>query len=198
MFISLEGIDGSGKTTQAKLLAAELGGGTVLAREPGGTEASEAIRTLVVDPDVPLGPMAELLLFCAARAQLIAEVIAPALEQSRVVVCDRFTDSSVAYQGAARGLGVELVEELCEQATGGVMPDLTLLLEIDPQEARLGGRSGRERFEEEGLSFARAVAAGYAQIAARHPQRIRVIEAKGSVSEVHARVMEVVGERVHR
>src|SRR5690242_5278877 len=104
MFISLEGIDGSGKTTQAKLLAAALGGDAVLVRAPAGTQTAERIRSLLKDPDLELDPLAELLLFCAARAELVAEVIRPAEDGGRDVVCDRFSDSSVAYQGVARGL----------------------------------------------------------------------------------------------
>src|SRR5918996_6575 len=112
MFVSLEGIDGSGKTTQAKLLAESLGDGTVLVREPGGTPSAELIRKLLVEPSVLLEPLPELLLFCAARAQLVSEVIRPALEAGRDVVADRFADSSIAYQGAGRGLGTAKVEEL--------------------------------------------------------------------------------------
>ena len=112
MFISLEGIDGSGKTTQAKLLAKELGDDAVLVREPGGTPASERIRELLADPDLPLQPFGELLLFCAARAQLIEEVIHPALRDGRTVVCDRYADSSVAYQGGGRALGTDYVRQL--------------------------------------------------------------------------------------
>ena len=122
MFITLEGIDRSGKSTQAKLLAAELGPETLLLREPGGTKLGERVRELVKDPALDVDPMAELLLFCAARAELVAEVIRPALDDGRTVVCDRFSDSSVAYQGHARGLGDEIVREACALATGGSSP----------------------------------------------------------------------------
>ena len=138
MFISLEGIDGSGKTTQAKLLAKALGDEVVLVREPGGTEAGERIRGLLKDPALQLDPLAELLLFCAARAELVAKVIAPARDEGRYVVCDRFSDSSVAYQGVARGLGADRVEEICDLATGGVWPDVTILLRIKPDRAATG------------------------------------------------------------
>src|SRR5262249_42238643 len=120
MFISFEGIDGSGKSTQAALLAEALGPETVQIREPGGTEAAERIRELLADPEVGLDPLAELMLFLAARADLVARVIRPALEQGRNVVSDRFADSSVAYQGAARGLGVGRVINLTDAATEGL------------------------------------------------------------------------------
>src|SRR6266511_2477381 len=137
MFISLEGIDGSGKTTQAKLLAKALGEDVVLVREPGGTATAERVRQLLKDPELELDPLAELLLFCAARAELVAKVVAPARDAGRDVVCDRFSDSSVAYQGVARGLGADRVEEICDLATGGVWPDLTILLRIDRKSTRL-------------------------------------------------------------
>ena len=196
MFVSLEGIDGSGKTTQAKRLARELGEDTILVREPGGTEAGERIRTLIADPELPLEPLAELLLFCAARAELVAEVIRPALDQGRDVVADRFTDSTIAYQGAARGLGVQRVAELCRVATDELEPDLTLYLRVDPGAARKRVKGG-DRFESEGVEFAAAVAAGYDELAAANPDRIRVIDAGGSVEKVHQRVMEEVGRLAH-
>jgi dTMP kinase len=194
LFISLEGVDGSGKSTQARLLVEALGEGTVAIREPGGTDAAERIRELLADPGVELEPLAELMLFLAARADLTEWVIRPALEAGRHVVADRFSDSSVAYQGAARGLGVGEVIGLCETATDGLWPDLTLLLRIDP-ETGLGRAESDDRFEREGLELQQAVAEAYGEIAVIASDRVAVIDANGSVEEVHERVMEAVRER---
>ncbi len=194
MFISLEGIDGSGKSTQARLLGEALGEGTVAIREPGGTEAAERIRELLADPTVELEPLAELMLFLAARAEVTERVIRPALEAGRVVVADRFSDSSVAYQGAARGLGVGEVIGLCEAATDGLWPDLTLLLRVDP-ETGLDRADGEDRFEQEGLALQREVAAAYEEIAIIASDRVVVIDATGTVEEVHERVLGAVRER---
>lgn len=194
MFISLEGVDGSGKSTQSRLLVEALGEGTVAIREPGGTVAAERIRELLADPSVELEPLAELMLFLAARADLTERVIHPALEAGRMVVADRFSDSSVAYQGSARGLGVGEVISLCDAATDGLWPDLTLLLRIDP-ETGLGRAEGDDRFEQEGLGLQQAVAEAYDEIAQIASDRVTVIDANGSVEEVHRRVMEAVDER---
>lgn len=191
MFVSFEGIDGSGKSTQARLLAEALGADTVAIREPGGTDAAERIRTLLADPDLELDRLAELLLFLAARADLTERVIRPALEADRDIVADRFSDSSVAYQGAARGLGVGEVIGLCEAATDGLWPDLTLLLKLDP-EVGLERAEGEDRFESEGLELQRAVAEAYDEIAIIASDRVVVIDANGSVEEVHGRVMDAV------
>ncbi|MDX6626947.1 MAG: dTMP kinase [Solirubrobacterales bacterium] len=191
MFISLEGVDGSGKSTQARLLVEALGPETVAIREPGGTDAAERIRELLADPALDLAPLAELMLFCAARADLTERVIRPALEAGREVVSDRFSDSSVAYQGAARGLGVGEVIGLCDTATDGLWPDLTLLLKVDP-ELGLGRAKSDDRFEAEGLELQRAVATAYEEIAMIAADRVVVIDAEGSVEEVHQRVMEAV------
>lgn len=194
MLISLEGVDGSGKSTQARLLVEALGEETVAIREPGGTEAAERIRELLADPSLELEPLAELMLFLAARADLTERVIRPALEAGRYVVADRFSDSSVAYQGSARGLGVGEVISLCDQATDGLWPDLTLLLRLDP-ETGLGRAKGDDRFEQEGLGLQQAVAQAYDEIAQIASDRVTVIDASGSVEEVHRRVMEAVNER---
>jgi dTMP kinase len=204
VFVTLEGIDRSGKTTQAAMLARALGRKTLLLREPGGTPLGEQVRELLMNPGLALGPGAELLLFGAARAALAERVIGPATEAGRDVVCDRFIDSTVAYQGVARDLGVELVERLNEAVVGSCMPDLTLLLRIDPAEAEARGQQriaageqdGSDRFEAEGIDFQRTVAGAYDDLAARHPQRIAVIDASGAPAEVHELVMEEV--RRHR
>lgn len=189
MFISLEGIDGSGKTTQARRLAEALGADTLLIREPGGTNTGERIRELIKDPGLAVDPLAELLLFCAARAQLVNDVIVPAREAGRVVVCDRFSDSSIAYQGIARGLGADRVESLCDVATGGVWPDITFFLRLHPEVAaeRIAaeGRAA-DRFEGEGLELQRQVATGYEEVAARHPERVKTIDASAEPDAIHA------------
>jgi dTMP kinase len=195
LFISLEGVDGSGKSTQARLLVEALGPETVAIREPGGTDAAERIRGLLADPDLELEPLAELMLFCAARADLTERVIRPALEAGRDVVSDRFSDSSVAYQGAARGLGVGEVISLCDLATDGLWPDLTLFLRVDP-EVGLGRAQSGDRFEAEGLDLQRAVATAYEEIAKIAPDRMVVLDATGTVEEVHARVLAAVEAHV--
>jgi dTMP kinase len=194
LFISLEGVDGSGKSTQARLLVEALGPETVAIREPGGTDAAERIRELLTDPATELEPLAELMLFCAARADLTERVIRPALEAAKTVVSDRFSDSSVAYQGAARGLGVGEVISLCDTATDGLWPDLTLLLKVDP-EVGLGRAESDDRFEAEGLELQRAVAEAYGEIAIIASDRMVAIDATGSVEEVHERVMAAVEAR---
>ena len=190
MFISLEGVDGSGKSTQARLLAEALGPETVAIREPGGTEAAERIRELLADPELPLDPLAELLLFLAARADLTERVIRPALEAGRDVVADRFSDSSIAYQGAGRELGVGEVISLCDRATDGLWPDVTVLLKIDPEDS-IGRAAGEDRFEAEGLLLQQTVAQAYDEIATI-TDRFAIVDATGSIEEVHARVMAAV------
>jgi dTMP kinase len=191
LFVSIEGIDGSGKTTQAGLLLEALSPKAILVREPGGTDAAERIRELLADPNIALDPLAELLLFCAARADLTSRVIRPALEAGEHVVSDRFADSTVAYQGAARGLGVGEAISITATATHGLWPDLTILLRIDPELA-LSRADGDDRFESEGLELQRAVAEAYEEIAVIASDRVVVIDASGTVQQVHERVMEAI------
>jgi dTMP kinase len=191
LFVTLEGIDRSGKTTQARLLCVALGELAVGVREPGGTDVGERVRAILKDPAVRPTPEAEALLFAAARAQLVADVIRPALEAGRVVVSDRFLDSSLAYQGLARELGLEEVELINRFATGGLVPDLTILLELDPAEA--AARAGeRDRFEEEGIELQRRVLAAYGELAAADPGRWRRVDASRSPEAVHTDVLAAV------
>ena len=187
MFITFEGIDRSGKTTQASMLAEALGDEAMLVREPGGTPAAERIRELVKG-NTDLSPMAETLLFGAARAELVEQVVRPALEAGKVVVSDRYIDSTVAYQGGARGLGIEAVERLNDWITGGLWPDVTFLLDIDAGSA--SERGGElDRFEREGEQLQRAVAEAYDELATRHPERFVRIDATRPAEEVHRDVI---------
>lgn len=195
MFVTLEGIDRSGKSTHAALLADALGPETKLLREPGGTAAGERIRALLRDPAIELGARTELMLFSAARSQLVAEVIQPARAAGTDVVCDRFIDSTVAYQGVARGLGAEFVERVNELVVGDCVPDLTVLLRVDPEVAAQRHGDGSDRFELEGIDFQRRVAVAYDELAERHPERIVVVDAAGEVGEIAARLLALVSER---
>lgn len=197
MFIALEGVDGSGKSTQLALLAEALGPDTLKIREPGGTEAAEAIRSTLADPGIPLDTTAELLLFFAARADLVRRVIRPAIEAGRTVVSDRFVDSTEAYQGVARGLGVEVVHELNRIATDGLLTDLTILLRVDP-ETGLARAESEDRFEAEGVAFQRLVAGAYEEIARREPDRFVVVDGSGSPEEVHTRIMAALGSKARQ
>jgi dTMP kinase len=191
LFVTFEGIDRSGKTTQAELLVQALGEEALGVREPGGTEAGERVRQILKDPAVALSPEAEALLFAAARSELVAEVILPALEEGMVVVSDRFLDSSLAYQGGARGLGIEDVERVNHFAVRGLKPDLTFLLDLPPEDA--AARAGEtDRFEEEGAELQEAVRAAYDALIRADPDRWRRIDARRSPEEVHALVLASV------
>lgn len=199
--ITIEGVDGAGKTTLAGALVdalRERGVERVEAlREPGGVALAERIRALVVDPLLRCGPRAEALLYAAARAQLVEERLEPLLAGGAWVVLDRFVDSSLAYQGAGRGLGVAALAELNAFATGGLEPDRTLLLRVEAAQgrARQAGRGGEpDRLEREDAEFFAAVAAGYDALAAAEPRRVRVVDAGADRAAVLAAALEALGD----
>jgi dTMP kinase len=211
-FITFEGLDGTGKSTQMEKLARKLRGerlAVVVTREPGGTETGEKIRKVLLDTGTArLSPLAELALMFASRAQHIHEVIQPALAEGRIVLCDRFTDSTEAYQGGGRKLGSEPVLALHEILCGGLQPDLTILMDSDLAAsvararrrnlARSGNhRAGDEnRFEQESRSFFARVRQAYLAIAAREPQRVVLVDARGTPAETHKRIMEIVPRKL--
>jgi len=202
-FITLEGIDGTGKSTHARRLAAYLhkrGISTLLTREPGGTKVGEQIRRLLLNPKVTkLSSLAELTLMYAAREQHLEEVVRPALARGHVVISDRYNDASFAYQGYGRLLGVQTVRALDRIICGRTQPELTLLLDLDPQVAlnRARARNTRRRvkntrFENHGLKFQKRVRAGYLALASKQPRRIKLIQADRPVAEIEAEIRKIV------
>ena len=196
-FFTFEGCEGSGKTTQVELLEenlAEKGFGVLVSREPGGTAVGARIREILLDPEgTGIEPLAEALLFAADRAQQVAEVVMPALREGLVVIGDRFVDSSLAYQGVARGVGLEAVARLNEWATGGLEPTLTFYLDMPVEEAlaRKAGE-GHDRIEGEPAAFHQTVREAYIMLSKLYSHRVVVIDAKASREEIHARVRREV------
>jgi len=204
VFITFEGVEGCGKTTQIRRLQQRLenqGREVVATREPGGTPVSEAIRNILLDcAHDGMQPMTELLLYAAARSQHVAEVIAPALQAGKIVLCDRFADSTTAYQGAGRGVAPDDVALVHRLATRGVWPDLTIVLDVPAEVglARANSCGGPDRIEQECIEFHRRVREGFLDLARQAPERIRVVDGTGSADEVAAKVAALVEERLAR
>ena len=201
MFITFEGIEGSGKSTQLQRLASLLPD-AIVTKEPGGTPTADRIRAILLDSGTTLDPVAELLLFAASRRQHVVEVIKPALDRGAVVLCDRFTDATLAYQGFGRLLELDRLRTLNRWATDSLQPDLTLLFDLPEEEGLRRARSRNEaavhdegRFEAEDLRFHRRVREGYLTLATAEPARFAVINASGSVDEVAARTAETLRAR---
>ncbi len=203
-FITFEGIEGSGKTTQIQMLSnhfEDQGIEHVLTREPGGTTMGDQIRKLVLNPaNTDITPNCEMLLYAAARAQHLDQVIRPALQEGRTVLCDRYVDATLAYQGYGRGLDLHMILTLHALEALALRPDFTLLFDLDPRLAleRAHARDAttapdETRFEREDLAFHERVRTGYLEIARREPKRIAVLDARGTPPEVHARVLQVIG-----
>jgi dTMP kinase len=197
VLVTFEGVDGSGKSTQTDLLCDWLqkeGRRVVTAREPGGTPLGESVRELLLDGG-GMAPWTEAALFTAARAELVARVIGPALADGSDVVCDRYLDSSLAYQGVARGLGVERVLAFNVEAIRGILPDVTFLLVVDVDEARKRSAAARDRIEREGVAFLSLVDNGYRQLAGLFPQRIVALDAGRPVHDIAKEVRAHVQQR---
>ena len=206
MFITFEGPEGSGKTTQLRRLALELrerGVEPVVTKEPGGTPLADRIRAILLHPESAMDPLTELLLYGASRRQHVMEVIKPALQRKAVVLCDRYTDATLAYQGFGRLLDLDRLRTINDWVTDAIKPDITLLFDIDETTglARANSRNAQSahaegRFEAEDIRFHRRVREGYLALAKEEAQRFVVIDASGSIDEVHARTMAALKERM--
>jgi len=200
-FITFEGIDGSGKSTQVRLLANFLrsqGGEVLVTREPGGTPVGLRLRAALLDAQEQVDPLTELLVFAADRAQHVRRVLRPALEAGQIVLSDRYADATKAYQGAGRGFSAELISEIVQLATEGLIPDLTLLFDLSVTESsartrrRSAGRQKGDRLDSEDPEFHTRVREAYLGLAGKEPERFRIVTTKGSVEETHERVKEIV------
>jgi dTMP kinase len=203
LFVTFEGVEGSGKSTQARALTKHLerrGHAATLTREPGGTPLGEEVRRILLDrANVEMAPEAELFLYLASRTEHVARVIEPRLRRGEIVISDRFGDASVAYQGGGRELGIEFVRTLNARATRGVKPDVTFLLDLDPEEglrrlARRAGGGGRDRIESEALGFHERVRDAYLHIAEDEPDRFVVIDGRRGEDEIAALIAERVDQ----
>jgi dTMP kinase len=201
IFITIEGPDGSGKTTQIELLREYLekkGYDSVVTREPGGTVISEAIREIILNPEYKeMSYMTELLLYAAARSQLVNQIIRPALIEGKAVICDRFVESSAVYQGIGRGLGVSTVYEVNNYALGEVKPKLTIFMDLDAEDGikRKKNQTELDRMEQEDIEFHKRVVEGYRKLAELYPERIVPIDATLSVEDIHSRIVSEVEKR---
>ena len=199
-FITFEGIDGCGKSTQLRLLASELrvrGLDIVVTREPGGTTLGQRLRAALLDVQEQVDPLAELLVFAADRAHHVRTLLLPALETNQIVLSDRYADATVAYQGGGRGFEPALVQEIVQLATGGLMPDLTLLFDLSVAESAVRTRrrvasKNTDRLDSEDVEFHTRVRNAYLEIAKAEPERFQVIDARGAVQETHQKVMDIV------
>lgn len=202
LFITVEGTDGSGKTTQIRLIEdyfIRKGYEVVLSREPGGTRISERIRDMILDPvNTDIFPLTEMILYAASRAQHVAEVIKPAVEAGKVVICDRFVDSSYAYQGSGRGVDLKVVADVNRAAIDGMVPDITFFLDLDPKislQRRLAS-TGADRIEQEKIDFHIRVYDGYKNMALLYPSRIKTIDASQSIDAISSEIREYLDEMV--
>ncbi|MCA1594450.1 MAG: dTMP kinase [Acidobacteria bacterium] len=200
-FITFEGIDGSGKSTQLRMLASELrqrGQQVVATREPGGTPLGTRLREALLDAQEQVDPLAELLLYAADRAQHVRALVRPALESDHIILSDRYADATVAYQGAGRGFPDQLIAEVVALATGGLMPDLTLIFDLTVDESlrrtsrRVRDDQQADRLDAEDAAFHQRVRDAYMRIAAAEPERVKIIDASGAVEETHAEVLKLV------
>ena len=198
LLITFEGIEGSGKSSQMAALAESLvqkGRKVLKTREPGGTKLGEGIRNLLLDArHQDMDPKAELLLYLASRVQHLKEVILPALQQGRVVLCDRFSEATLAYQGYGRGLELDKIKSLLRYATDGRKPDLTILLDVEARQGllRIGGRTSKDRLERERIEFYEKVRQGYLKLAETNPRRIIIIDANRNFEKVASQILEIV------
>ena len=204
LFITTEGTDGSGKTTQIKLLEGYLkdkGFEVVVTREPGGTSIGEKIRSIILDPDdTEMSYITEMMLYASARAQLVGELIKPSLARGMVVICDRFIDSSYVYQGFGRNIDLEVIEKVNSIALDGIMPDVTLFFDIDPgiALARRIKSTGADRIEQEKMDFHRKVYEGYKKLVTKYPDRIKAVESNRSIEEIFLDVKNIIDKILER